>query len=167
MAPDLRRRVDLARAAREAREGEMKRQVDAQVRLHLVPFPSPCGVKARGVDTNADADACARCALITGRHRQRARQPQADLGRAACAEVRQRRGVRKAGCGEVRYFGRRVAVIRQETAYGLDLIDALRVVSFSVFYFLFVLAGWLGVACLALKYLCPTRVDTCAGAVSI
>lgn len=33
MAPDLRRRVDAARAAREAREAEMKKQADAQVSL--------------------------------------------------------------------------------------------------------------------------------------
>ncbi|KAF8061539.1 hypothetical protein FPV67DRAFT_284213 [Lyophyllum atratum] len=31
MAPDLRRKVDAARAARTARESEMKKQVDAQV----------------------------------------------------------------------------------------------------------------------------------------
>jgi hypothetical protein len=35
MAPDLRRKVDAARIAREAREAEMKKQVDAQVSCRL------------------------------------------------------------------------------------------------------------------------------------
>ena len=33
MAPDLRRKVDATRAAREAREADMKKQADAQVRI--------------------------------------------------------------------------------------------------------------------------------------
>ncbi|KJA20223.1 hypothetical protein HYPSUDRAFT_68626 [Hypholoma sublateritium FD-334 SS-4] len=41
MAPDLRRRVDLARATREAREAEMRRQVDAQVAADKAPAPTP------------------------------------------------------------------------------------------------------------------------------
>lgn len=36
MAPDLRRKVDATRAARLARETEMKKQADAQVRFFLV-----------------------------------------------------------------------------------------------------------------------------------
>ncbi|GLB35363.1 putative CBP4 [Lyophyllum shimeji] len=37
MAPDLRRKVDAARAARMAREAELKRQVDAQVKHDADP----------------------------------------------------------------------------------------------------------------------------------
>jgi len=33
MAPDLKRKVDATRAAREAREAEMKKQIDAQVKI--------------------------------------------------------------------------------------------------------------------------------------
>lgn len=43
MAPDLRRKVDAAREARLAREAEMKKQVDAQVRVlpsHVVWYSS-------------------------------------------------------------------------------------------------------------------------------
>lgn len=36
MAPDLRRKVDAARAARLAREAEIKKQVDAQVSVFTV-----------------------------------------------------------------------------------------------------------------------------------
>ncbi|KAF8968357.1 hypothetical protein BDZ97DRAFT_2073058 [Flammula alnicola] len=41
MAPDLRRKVDAARATRLAREAEMKKQVDAQISvflLFILPF---------------------------------------------------------------------------------------------------------------------------------
>ncbi|KAF9566267.1 hypothetical protein CPC08DRAFT_704002 [Agrocybe pediades] len=37
MAPDLRRKVDAARAARLAREAEMKKQVDAQFNIQKHP----------------------------------------------------------------------------------------------------------------------------------
>lgn len=38
MAPDLRRKVDAARALRIAREAEMKKQVDAQVSQSSIPI---------------------------------------------------------------------------------------------------------------------------------
>ncbi len=38
MAPDLKRKVDATRAAREAREAEMKKQIDAQVKIFFSVF---------------------------------------------------------------------------------------------------------------------------------
>lgn len=38
MAPDLRRRVDIARETRLAREAEMRKQVDAQVSFLYIPI---------------------------------------------------------------------------------------------------------------------------------
>jgi hypothetical protein len=40
MAPDLRRKVDAARAARLAREAEMKKQVEAQVSCSAEELPT-------------------------------------------------------------------------------------------------------------------------------
>ncbi len=104
MAPDLRRRVDLARAAREAREGEMKRQVDAQVRLRLsslsLLFPPRVGVKARGVNTNDDADSPrASCAYYRSLRTMRQTTPNRSGPSRLRGSEAAARGAEGGGCG--------------------------------------------------------------------